>query len=36
MVTLKGVIAGLKTREGQRRGSMSTKNHLRRLLDPPL
>jgi hypothetical protein len=36
MVTLKGIITGLKTREGQRRGSVSAKTHLRRLPDPPL
>jgi hypothetical protein len=36
MVTLKGIITGLKTPEGQRRGSVSAKNQLRRLPDPPL
>ena len=36
VVTLKGNITGLKTREGRRRGSASAKNHLRRLPDPPL
>ena len=35
MVTLKGIITGLRTRVGQRRGSVSVKNHLRRLPDPP-
>jgi hypothetical protein len=36
MVTLKKIITGLRTRVGQRRGSVSAKNHLRRLPDPPL
>ena len=36
MVTLKGIITGLKTPEGQRRGSASAKNHLRRLPEAPL